>query len=292
MTIYQRTVDRVPLAEPDTGGLPEEAIRLDVDLGPIRLLGAMANQTEVQPGDVLALTLYWQALRPDSGQGVKLDSRQGEGTLAVDYTVFVHLLGQYDRVLAQRDAAPGLGGRPTSQWEPGEVVADPYLLALPEAAYAPEEAVWEVGLYDARTGRRLAAADGKDNVRFGSVSVQPSDEPLQLRFGSLTLTGFELDRLALTRGETLVVTLQWESTSPAVATLHLVDEKGVVAAQASAALGHVRYDLPLGPDAVPGAYDLELMLADPATGQMLPLLGADGQPRGDRARLTKVRLYP
>ncbi len=284
VTIYHRTVERVPLAEAGTGDLPEQAIHLDVDLGPIRLLGAVANQTEVQPGDVLALTLYWQALWSDS--------EQADGASDVDYTVFVHLLGQYDRVLAQRDAAPGLGSRPTSQWEPGEVVADPYLLALPEAAYTPDEAVWEVGLYDAQSGRRLTAAGGRDNVRFGFLSVEPLEEPLQLRFDSLILTGYELDRLALTRGETLAVRLRWEGTSPAVITLHLADETGAVAAQASGTLDQVLYQLPLGPDAAPGAYDLELLLADPVTGQVLPLLGADGQPRGDRAHLTKVRVYP
>jgi hypothetical protein len=47
----------------------------------------------------------------------------------------------------------------------------------------------------------------------------------------------------------------------------------------------------VGADVAPGAYDLELIVIEPDSGQPLPLLGADGQPRGDRARLTKVRVY-
>jgi hypothetical protein len=53
-----------------------------------------------------------------------------------------------------------------------------------------------------------------------------------------------------------------------------------------------RVALALGAGAPPGAYDLEVQVFDPATGQVLPLLGADGQPQSDRARLTKVRVYP
>ncbi len=284
VTIYQRAVERIVLTESASGGLPEGAIRLDVDLGPIRLLGAVADQAVIRPGDVLALTLFWQALQPSSGVA--------ERAVPIDYTVFVHLLGQHDRVLAQRDATPGLGSRPTSQWEPGQVVADPYLLALPEAAFTPDEAVWEVGLYDASTGQRLTAADGADNVRFGSISVRPASGQLKLRFGATTLTGYELDRVALTPGDTLAVQLRWQDTTPAIVTVQLVDEAGKVATQASGTPDQGPYHLTMGPDAVPGAYDLEVLVADPVTGNPLPLLGADGQPRGDQVRLTKVRLYP
>jgi hypothetical protein len=277
LTIYQRQIERFPLVESSADGLPEDAIRLDAEFGgQIRLLGAVAGSSAAQPGDILALTLYWQAIGPVDG----------------DYTVFVHLLGQYDRVLAQRDAAPGLGARPTSQWSPGQVVADPYLLALPEAAYAPDQAVWEVGLYDAATGQRLQLAAGGDNVRFGNIAIQPAAEPLRLDFGPVALTGYELDRLALTPGETLHVTLRWAGDAPVDVTVQLVSEQGVVVVQAGGDSSQAVYALALPAVAPPGAYDLEVLVADPATGAALPLLGADGQPRGDRARLTKVRVYP
>ena len=250
---------------------------LNVDFGgQIRLLGASSGAATVQPGDVLGLTLYWEALGP----------------IEHDYTVFVHLLGQYERVIAQRDAPPGLGARPTSQWMPGQEVTDPYLLALPDTAYAPDEAVWEVGLYDAGTGRRLPTADGTDYVRFGQVSVQPAAEPLHLDFGAAVLTGYTVDRLALSPGEPLTVTLRWEGAGPVDVTVRLLGEQGNVGAQAAGDLSREVYSLAPDVEAAPGLYDLEVLVTDPVTAQTLPLLGADGQPKSERALLTRVRLYP
>jgi hypothetical protein len=276
LTVYQRQVPRQSLAGTDAGSLPAGTMRIDADLGgQIRLLGVVTGDDAAQPGDVLALTLYWQALAP----------------MDRDYTAFVHLLGQYDRVIAQRDAAPGLGARPTGGWTPGQVVADPYLLAVPEAAYAPDEAVWEVGLYEAGTGDRLATASGGDNVRFGSVAVEPAAGPLHLDFGPAVLTGYELDRLALTPVEPLAVTLHWTGPGPAEVTVRLVSLTGEVASRVVAGLDQERYVLLTPPDVPAGAYKLEVLVADPATGRSLPLLGADGQPRSDQARLTTIRVY-
>jgi hypothetical protein len=276
LIVYWRQVPRTPLTEAASGDLPAAATRLDVDFdGKIRLLAALSSDSTLQPGAVASLTLYWQALAP----------------VDQDYTVFVHLLGRYDRVIAQRDTPPGLGVYPTSQWIPGQIVADPYLLALPETAYAPDQAVWEVGLYDAGTGRRLLAGSG-DNVRFGNIAIQPAAEPLHLNFGPVALTGYQVDRLALAPGESIQVSLQWAGQGQVQALLQMVDEQGQIRARSQAALDQNTYSLAPAADAPPGAYDLELLVLDAATGQSLPLLGPDGQPRSDRVGLTKVRLYP
>jgi hypothetical protein len=277
VTVYKRQVPRSPLVESDGSGLPEELSELGVDFGAqIRLLGAVATEGDVQPGGVLGLTLYWEALGP----------------VAHDYTVFVHLLGQHERVITQRDAAPGLGTQPTSQWRPGQRVADPYLLALPEAAYVPDRAVWEVGLYDGVTGQRLHTADGDDNVRFGAVSVMPAVEPLHLSFGPVTLVGYALNRLSLVPGEPLSVTLKWEGDAPVEVSVLLLNEADDLATRVDGVLEQEVYTLMLGADDSPGAYNLEVRVASAVTGQTLPLLGTDLQPRSDGARLTKVRLYP
>ena len=276
VTIYERQVPRTVWLKAGGDELPADALPLNVDFGAqIRLLGAATADETVQPGDVLGLTLYWQALTP----------------IEDDYTVFVHLLGEHERVIAQRDAPPGLGSQPTSCWVVGQMVTDPHLLALPPAVYAPDQAVWEVGLYEPGSGR-LPTNDGRDAVRFGSLSVQPSGEPLHLDFGAAVLTGYQLDRLALAQGESLAVSLEWTGTGPAQVGVQLVDEQGQVRAEAVGDLNRETYRLALPASAPPGAYDLEVIVADPGTEQVLPLLGADRQPQADRARLTKVRLYP
>ncbi len=277
LTVYRRQGERIPLPEGEGGELPDEAIPLEAEFGDqIRLLGAVTGAETAQPGDILPLTLYWQA----------------EGPVEGDYTVFVHLLGRYERVIAQRDAPPGLGARPTSGWTPGRLVVDPYLLTLPPAVYTPDEAVWEVGLYDAETGQRLPLADGSDRVRFGAVTIRPSAEPLHLDFGPVALTGYDVDRLLLAPGETLRVTLDWEGTGPAAVAVQLVSEEGKVVVRAESDSPRRTFALQLLSGDPPGAYDLEVQVTDPATGATLPLLGADGQPQGDRARLTKIRLLP
>ncbi len=94
-----------------------------------------------------ALTLEWECLqRPDR-----------------DYTVFVHALDPGGQVAAQADAPPDR--YPTSLWDPGEVIVDRHALAERAGARV------EVGLYDAATGKRLALADGSDQVTLGAQAA-------------------------------------------------------------------------------------------------------------------------
>ena len=90
------------------------------------------------------LTLYWTCLRRTSA----------------DYTVFVHALAPSGALVAQHDAQPLEGRFPTSLWQPGESVADPVSLAVPPAAHLA------IGLYDLRTGQRLATDNGGTQVTF------------------------------------------------------------------------------------------------------------------------------
>jgi hypothetical protein len=129
----------------------------------IRLVGYRLAQDEVMPGDTLVLTLYWQAEEPVGG----------------DYTVFVHLQGPGGGLVAQQDNPPARGTRPTSGWEPGVLVEDPYEIQIPvDAAFG--EYVLSTGMYDPVTVERLEAlgADGgqlpEARVVLAGVSVQPA----------------------------------------------------------------------------------------------------------------------
>jgi len=109
------------------------------------------------PGEVVDLTLTWQALAP----------------VPDSYTVFTHLLGPDGRVWGQQDSPPLAGARPTSTWRPGEVIVDRYRLAI--AADAPAgEYLAEAGLYQPSTGQRLPVGrspEEADRVVVGRFTV-------------------------------------------------------------------------------------------------------------------------
>ncbi len=131
--------------------------------GQVRLLGYELGSSTVRAGEALSFTLYWQAL-------TEMD---------VSYTVFTHLLDDVGRVWGREDGLPLDGSHPTTEWQPGEVIIDPYsFIVSPDAP--PASYLVEVGLYDEETGTRLQAYDGQgnalatDSVLITAVDVQPS----------------------------------------------------------------------------------------------------------------------
>jgi len=104
----------------------------------ILLTGVEFQAGQVQPGQVIPVTLHWQALR----------------RMQADYTVFVHLLGPDGRLHGQVDAWPVQGTYPTSAWQAGENVTDPYLVRLEADAPAGNYQL-EIGLYLLGTNTRL-----------------------------------------------------------------------------------------------------------------------------------------
>jgi len=120
----------------------------------ILLLGYSLPAAPYRAGDVLPLTLHWQAqVQPAS-----------------DHKVFVHLVDATGAIVAQRDAAPVDWTRPTSGWLADEVVSDPQYLTLPSHLPAGEYQLL-VGLYDAETLQRLSSAAGDDG-RLALATVQ------------------------------------------------------------------------------------------------------------------------
>jgi hypothetical protein len=89
--------------------------------------------SSIRPGDTFKLTLYWQAR-------AKMDK---------PYTVFVHLLNQENKLVAQKDAEPVDGARPTTGWVANEYIADSYALNVtPDTV--PGKYQIEIGWYDAK----------------------------------------------------------------------------------------------------------------------------------------------
>ena len=128
--------------------------------GQIALRGFDLSSSAVRPGEELAVALYWQAVAAPAG----------------DYTVFVQLLDEEGRLVAQSDAYPIEGRYPTSRWRAGEVVRDVHRVGVPPTVRGRALRLI-AGMYRLETMERLAAVDGSgrpigDHVALGAVSVE------------------------------------------------------------------------------------------------------------------------
>lgn len=135
----------VPLERPRLFNLPRNVTRTPAkwDGGP-ELLGYDLSGQRLRPGGDLDVSLYWQTVRP----------------MEHDYKVFVHLVKD-GSLTAQHDAAPDLGGFPTTKWQEREIIRDRHPLHLP--ADLPEGSYsLHIGWYDPATGARLTLSDGTD----------------------------------------------------------------------------------------------------------------------------------
>ena len=98
----------------------------------IQLLGYDLSASEIAAGNPFTVTLYWEAT----------------GKMEKAYTVFVQLLGASPPPVAQKDAQPLNGGRPTQTWVEGEFLTDTYALDL-KPDVPPGEYKILIGWYDA-----------------------------------------------------------------------------------------------------------------------------------------------
>jgi mannosyltransferase len=212
---------------------------LDVNLGDkVRLLGYSLPTTELMPGDILQLTLFWQAVAP-------MNER---------YKVFTHVADAHGHLVGQRDAEPGGGAKITTIWREGEQVVDNYgLLILP--ATPPGDYIIEIGMYGLGDGLRLPVIEGDgsvgDHVILQSVRILPAVAPpplsvlgmkaqLDAQFEDVTLLGYDLAKLGfehqpdapIRAGDILHLTLFWQANnrldSGIALALQLKDEKGAI----------------------------------------------------------------
>jgi len=111
-------------------------------------------QHTIAPGDTLNLTLYWAAQRETDAS----------------YTVFAQVLSEDGDLIAQRDALPEGGLRPTYEWFPGYFDWDEWPIDIPADA-PPGEYRLIVGMYDSDTLERLPAFDADDQPVGDSVDL-------------------------------------------------------------------------------------------------------------------------
>ena len=133
----------------------EPEVKSDAGFGEhITLDGYTLSTPQLEPGDILQLDLFWRTDAP----------------LSERYKVFVHVLDQNGKIVAQTDREPGGGQKPTTNWESNESIVDRYGVLIPEDA-APGTYAIEMGLYGF-DGTRLPVSAGGDALRVTSVEVQ------------------------------------------------------------------------------------------------------------------------
>jgi mannosyltransferase len=120
----------------------------------ISLDGYTLSTPQVQPGDILQLDLFWRA----------------DTLLSERYKVFVHVLDQNGRIVAQTDREPGGRQKPTTDWATNETVIDRYGVLIPEDTPSGVYAI-EIGLYGL-DGTRLLVNTGGDALTVANVEVR------------------------------------------------------------------------------------------------------------------------
>lgn len=205
-------------AVPQAGPSTEMAHPLSVNLGDkVMLLGYSLLSEEVYAGDVLQLTLFWQAL-------TALDER---------YVVFIHVLDADGHIVGQRDTEPGGGAMLTTTWQPGQTIADNYGVLISHGT-PPGEYRVKVGMYVLDSGTRLAIRQAGqspgDSLTLEPIHIlRPKAPPpldaldmqyrASLDYGDLRLLGYNLYKLGyahqkdepLHPGDILHLDLYWQA---------------------------------------------------------------------------------
>lgn len=179
----------------------------------ITLLGYSLLNGRLAAGEIAQVSLFWQAERTPSQR----------------YKVFLHLLDPADQIVGQRDAEPGGGVRLTTLWEPKDIIADHYGVAV-HPATPPGSYRVEVGLYNPSTGQRLSTPDGESQAWLEPLTVERPSAPAPIAalgmehtaeaaFGELALLGYDAHKLGLAHqpdaplraGDLLHVSLYWQA---------------------------------------------------------------------------------
>ncbi len=263
------TVTIVRPSTPATAAALEMQIETGTHLtSEVTLLGASADRQRASPGDLMTVTLFFQAeAAPSSDEHITLALQGTDLALSLEPT-------------------PGF---PTGQWQPGDVWRGQHLLRLP--ANLPDgEHIWTV----------RATSDASAVTYLGELRVTAPERvfeqpnvirPAQLTFGKhILLSGYDWSQSHTPEGNVLEVRLIWRAlatpTEDVSAFVHLESLDGTLVAQHDGVPAEWSRPTPgwlpgeyvidlhsitIPAEAQPGAYRLYAGLADRASGQRLPV---------------------
>lgn len=277
--------------------LPADATPLDIRFGDdIQLAGFRSQAATTAPGQTLPITLYWRTDR------------------AIDRNYQLSLNGYGFDVanVIKLDTWPGGGLLPTTFWQPGQLYADPYQLAIDPAAASPAllslNVAFNTDLLNPSANQSLPAFTagqpaGNIFLNAGTVAtpVKPSQEiepPLARLEHGIRLDQYRLDR----HPDHLELELQW-STGEAIPVdyqifVHLVAANGQPVSQGDAPprrgywpthlwrSGETissEHTIPLPLDLPPGEYQLKVGMYDANSGLRPTAFDAAGAPWPENA---------
>jgi hypothetical protein len=282
MNVLVDILPRPTLIRGDT--LPAEVVPVQATFGgEVQLLGYGYYDSSFRPGGYLTFELYWRALVPPSK----------DYTLAVRYIdrASGDWLFSADTVLGS-DSVPALT---SSQWEPGSIFYERYLLYLPPLPPAGIESYdLVVGLYDPDTFDPLPITDSSaealgDFLRLTgtyvteAAGIAPSPESLDAIWEEAV--GLEAGACRL-EGETLKVDLTWTTLTrapgPAQRFVHVIRDGELLAqddgppfpAPPDALPPGVSNDTHLEFEGISGPATLRIGLYDFTTGRRWALSGS------------------
>lgn len=141
---------------------PPIPIQIDYVVGKgMHLVGYGLDRTTVRPGEQLELTLFWRA-----------DQFQLE-----PYTVFIQIINPNVAIYGQDDSEPVCGARPTSGWDPGELIVDSHIVPIrPDADVGTFPLI--VGMYQVQRGLRLDVTDANgaplgNQIELTTITIEP-----------------------------------------------------------------------------------------------------------------------
>ncbi|MBM4430516.1 MAG: hypothetical protein FJ026_09260, partial [Chloroflexi bacterium] len=162
--------------------------RLSEDLGQVELLGYGLTSSEVRPGDVLQVSLFWRAL----------------GLMEQDYILSLVLRDDAGKVWSEETLPLPDESYLTSQWRPGEVFR--VACDIPIAAAIPTGRYWLVVNLLEVDGKALrqdapAIAEVQVVARKHLFAAPQPAHSIQAQIGeAAVLLGYDLDRTAVESG--------------------------------------------------------------------------------------------
>jgi len=169
--------------------IPDEATRLDLQLDEgLMLAGARVETETAEPGDLIWLTLYWEA----------------RSALETPPEFALSIFGRDFVEVAKLHSYHGRGMYPANLWLPGQIVVDRFAVRLDEEFEVPTMGrIW------------VSVIEGEQDVEIGEVKIVPASWPkatgseLAQVGKSFALTAADLNSVQSKAGDMLRLTVQW-----------------------------------------------------------------------------------